>query len=61
MTKAWFEVEWSDADLDKKRSEAKRAGQTPPARKSLLTFLLFLSDRHLSSLTLPAFMIFIGG
>ncbi|OAG41798.1 peptidyl-prolyl cis-trans isomerase [Fonsecaea monophora] len=27
---AWFEVEWSDADLDKARADAKRAGKTPP-------------------------------
>jgi peptidylprolyl isomerase len=27
---AWFEVEWSDAALDKQRADAKRAGQAPP-------------------------------
>ncbi|EXJ61522.1 peptidyl-prolyl cis-trans isomerase, mitochondrial [Cladophialophora yegresii CBS 114405] len=27
---AWFEVEWSDAALDKQRADAERAGQAPP-------------------------------
>lgn len=33
---AWFEVEWSDAALDKQRADAKRAGQAPPPRQSLV-------------------------
>lgn len=31
--KVWFDVEWSDAQVDKARQQAKQSGQEPPARK----------------------------
>ena len=40
--KAWFDVEWTDAQLDRQRTEAARSGGAVPPRKFPFSFLFGL-------------------